>query len=198
MKFLHLSPAMLEFYYAQATPNDYFIAALSGSSYMYPRAFPKEWRPKEIELARGYMEKLDLRVFEIMDYAGDKTEAGDNNLPREIVDEYFRGMPEAIGFLNGYYAANTFAVRDQRPLVSYDYYLSAEKPEAAAAADLTELAEMNPTRPYFLLVHVRENSDVARVKRICDRLGAAFEVVPLDLFLKMAGANPTFQERYLP
>ncbi len=198
LKFVNLSPAMLEFYYDQATPNDYFIAALSGSSYMYPRAFPKKWLPQEIELARGLMAKLDLRVFEIMDYAGDKTEAGDNNLPRAIVDDYFRGMPEAIGFLNGYYAANTFAVRDERPLLSYDYYLAAQRPEAAVAADLTELAEVNPARPYFLLVHVRENSDVARVKRICDLLGAGFEVVPLDVFLKMAGANPTFQEQYLP
>ena len=83
-------------------------------------------------------------------------------------------------------------------MLSYDYYLSAAKPEAAVAADLTELAELNPTRPYFLLVHVRENSDVARVKRICDRLGPEFEIVPLDLFLTMAGANPTFQERCLP
>ncbi len=198
MKFLQLSPAMLEFYYAQASPNDYFIAALSGSSYMYPRAFPPEWRPKEIELARGLMAKLDLRVFEIMDYAGDKTEAGENNLPRAVVDDYFRGMPDALGFLNGYYAANTYAVRDHRALLSYDYYLSAAKPEAAAAADLTELAEINPARPYFLLVHVRENSDVARVKRICDRLGPDFEIVPLDLFLTMAGSNPTFQERCLP
>jgi len=198
MKFVDLSPAMLEYYYSQATPNDYFIAALSGSSYMYPRAFPAAWRPKEIELARGLMARLDLRVFEIMDYAGDKTEAGENNLPRGIVDDYFRGMPDAIGFLNGYYAANTFAVRDHRPLVSYDYYLSAQRPEAAVAADLTELAEINPARPYFLLVHVRENSDVARVKRICDRLGPGFEIVPLDVFLKMAGESPTFQERCLP
>ena len=196
-KFFKLTPAMLEYYYAQATPNDYFIAALSGSSYMYPRAFPAQWRPKEIELARGLMEKLDLRVFEIMDYAGDKTEAGDNNLPRAIVDDYFQGMPDALGFLNGYYAANTFAIRGKRPFVSYDYYLSADRPEAAAAADLTELAEVNAARPYFLLVHVRENSDVARVKRITDRLGPNFEVIPLDVFLKMAGENPTFHERYM-
>ena len=143
------------------------------------------------------MEKLDLRVFEIMDYAGDKTEAGDNNLPRAIVDDYFQGMPDALGFLNGYYAANTFAIRGKRPFVSYDYYLSADRPEAAAAADLTELAEVNAARPYFLLVHVRENSDVARVKRITDRLGPNFEVIPLDVFLKMAGENPTFHERYM-
>jgi len=35
------------------------------------------------------------------------------------------------------------------------------------------------------------------VKSICDRLGPEFEVVPLDLFLKYAGENPTFKERYL-
>jgi len=87
-------------------------------------------------------------------------------------------------------------LRGPRPFLSYDYYLPAGKPEAAAAADLTELAAMNPARPYFLLVHVRENSDVARVKRITDRLGKDFEIIPLDIFLTMAGQNPTFQERY--
>jgi hypothetical protein len=44
---------------------------------------------------------------------------------------------------------------------------------------------------------VREYSDVARVKSICDRLGSQFEVVPLDVFLKLAGENPTFKERYM-
>jgi hypothetical protein len=197
MKFHHLSPAMLEFFYSQATPNDYFIGCLSGSSYMYPKAFPPRWLPEEIQLARRLMDSLDLKVFEIMDYSADQTEAGNNELTREIVDAYYRGMPEAIGFLNGYFASHTFAVREKRPFISYDYYLSAEKPEAEAAADLEELASLNRARPYFLLVHVRENSDVARVKSICDRLGPEFEVVPLDLFLKYAGENPTFKERYL-
>jgi len=197
MKFHHMSPSLLEFFYSQATPNDYFIGCLSGSSYMYPKAFPPRWLPEEIQLARRLMDSLDLKVFEIMDYSADKTEAGNNELTREIVDAYYKGMPEAIGFLNGYFASHTFAVRGKRPFISYDYYLSAEKPEAEAAADLEELAALNNARPYYLLVHVRENSDVARVKSICDRLGPEFEVVPLDLFLKYAGENPTFKERYL-
>src|SRR5690606_4937205 len=100
---------------------DYFIGCLSGSSYMYPKAFPKEWLPKEIARARELMEQLDLRVFEIMDYAGDGTEAGENNLPKEIVDVYYNEMPDAIGFLNGYYASNTFTVRGKVPFISYDY-----------------------------------------------------------------------------
>jgi len=41
MKFHHMSPSLLEFFYSQATPNDYFIGCLSGSSYMYPKAFPR-------------------------------------------------------------------------------------------------------------------------------------------------------------
>jgi hypothetical protein len=197
MKFHFMSPAMLEYFYSQATPNDYFIGCLSGSSYMYPKAFPRRWLPEEIQNARRLMDSLDLDVFEIMDYSADKTEAGNNELTREIVDAYYAGMPEAIGFLNGYFASHTFAVREKRPFISYDYYLSAEKPEAEAAADLEELAALNSVRPYFLLVHVRENSDVARVKSICDRLGPEFEVVPLDRFLKFAGEDPTFRERYL-
>jgi hypothetical protein len=197
MKFHYMSPAMLEYFYSQSTPNDYFIGCLSGSSYMYPKAFPGKWLPKEIENAKNLMDSLDLNVFEIMDYSADKTEAGNNELTKEIVDAYYTGMPGAIGFLNGYFASHTFAVRDKRPFISYDYYLSADKPEAEAAADLEELATLNNDRPYFLLVHVRENSDVARVKSICDKLGSECEVVPLDVFLKLAGETPTFKERYL-
>ena len=33
-------------------------------------------------------------------------------------------------------------------------------------------------------------------ERITDRLGKDFEILPLDIFLTMAGHNPTFKERY--
>ncbi len=196
MKFIDLSPAMMEYYYDQATPNDYFIGSLSGSSYMYPKAFSKKWLPKEIARAADYMKRLDLNVFEIMDYSEGGTETCDNNLPKDIVDEYYKNMPDAIGFINGYRASNTFTIRDKRPLISYDYYLAAEKPEDEVVADLEELVEINSELPYFLLVHVRESSTVARVKSICDKLGNNIELVPLDIFLKMAGENPTYKEYY--
>jgi len=142
------------------------------------------------------MKKLDLNVFEIMDYSEGGTETCYNNLPKSVVDEYYRSMPDAIVFINGYRASNTFTVRDKKPFVSYDYYLAAEKPEAEVVADLEELAAINSERPYFLLVHVRESSDIARVKSICDKLSENIEVLPLDIFLKMAGENPTFKEYY--
>jgi hypothetical protein len=46
-------------------------------------------------------------------------------------------------------------------------------------------------------MHVREYSNVQRVKSIIDKLGPEFELVPLDIFIRMAGEAPTFKERFL-
>jgi hypothetical protein len=131
-----------------------------------------------------------------MDYSEGATVEGNSDLPKSIVDLYYEGMPEAIGFVNGYAPSYTFTVRDKKPFLSYDYYLSPTRPEDDAVADLQELAKVNARRPYFLLVHIRESSDIKRVKGILDKLGPGFEVVPLDVFLTMAGTEPTFEERF--
>ncbi len=180
-----------------ATPNDYFIGCLSGPGYMYPKAIPSRLLPEVIGKAKELMDQLDLKVFEIMDYSEGATIEGNTELTKEVVDAYYKGMPNAIGFVNGYAPAYTFAVKDGKPLVSYDYYLSPTRPEADAVADLQELASINAKRPYFLLVHVRESSDIKRVKGILSKLGPEFNVVPLDIFLTMAGKQPTFRERFL-
>jgi hypothetical protein len=197
MNWVWLSPAMMEYFYSQATPNDYFIGSLSGPGYMYPKAIPNELRPPLIAEARRLMEKLDLNVFEIMDYSEGATVEGNTELTEEVVDDYYEGMPDAIGFVNGYAPSFSFTVRDGRPLISYDYYLSPSRPEAQAASDLKELAAINPQRPYFLLMHVRQWSDITRVKDILDRLGSEFELLPLDVFLTMAGQEFTFEEALL-
>ncbi len=196
MNWVWLAPSMMEYFYSQATPNDYFIGSLSGPGYMYPKAIPPKYLPEVIKIARDLMQQLDLNVFEIMDYSEGATVEGNTDLPREIIDEYYKGMPEAIGFANGYAPAFTFTSKNGRPFISYDYYLSPTRPEADAVADLQELASINSNRPYFLLLHVRQWSDITRVKGILDKLGPDFEVVPLDIFLKMAGSQPTFKERF--
>lgn len=197
MNYIWLAPAMLEYFYSMATPNDFFIGCLSGPGYIYPKAVPSELLPPLIEKARELMEQLDLNVFEIMDYSEGATVEGSTELTKEVVDAYYEGMPHVLGFVNGYAPAFTFTVREKKPVISYDYYLSPTRTEADAVADLEELATINKKRPYFLLVHVRESSNVKRVKSILDKLGQEFELVPLDIFLKMAGNKPTFQERFL-
>ena len=197
MNYVWMAPAMMEYFYSTATPNDFFIGCLSGPGYMYPKAIPPERLPSLIHKAHELMEKLDLNIFEIMDYSEGATVEGNTELTKAVVDAYYNGMPDVLGFVNGYAPAFTFTVKDQKPLISYDYYLSPTRSEAAAVADLEELAFINKKRPYFLLVHVRESSNVKRVKSILDKLGPDFSLVPLDIFLKMAGREPTFKERFL-
>ncbi len=197
MNWQWLAPAMLEYFYGMATPNDYFIGGLSGPGYMYPKAIPRTSLPAVVAKTRELTNALDLPIFEFMDYSQGATVEGNTDLTKEIFDTYVKGMPEEMGFINGYAPSYTFGMEQGKPLISFDYYLSETRPEADAAADLQELTAVNAKRPYFLLIHIREYSDLERTKNILDRLGAGCEVVPLDVFLKMAAAAPTFQERFL-
>jgi hypothetical protein len=196
MNWQWLAPAMLEFFYSQATPNDYFIGSLSGPGYMYPKAIPEKLLPGVIAKAKELMDILDLNAFEIMDYSEGATVEGNCELPQYITDAYYEGMPNAIGFLNGYAPAHTFTTKDGRPFLSFDYYVSETKPEPDVIADLQELAKINAKKPYFMVIHVREWSDITRVKSILDKLGPDFELVPTDVFLKLAGNNPTYKEYF--
>ncbi len=197
MNYSWLVPSLLEFFYATSTPNDYFIGALSGPGYMYPKAVPPDQLPGLIRRADSLMKKLDLRVFDIMDHSVHGPQEEYTDLTRSVVDAYYENMPEAIGFVNGYGPANTFDVRNGRPLISFEYYLSPTISVTEARDDLLELARLNEARPYFLLLHIRETSDVARVKSILNQLPESFELVPLDVFIRMAGKNPTFTRRMI-
>ena len=197
MNYTWMAPGMAEYFYSTATPNDYLIGCLSGPGYLYPKAVPKKYLKPLIAMGADQMKQLDLQVFETMDWSDGDEISGNTDLPKDIIDLYYEGMPEAIGFVNGYGPGYTFTVRDGKPFVSFDYYLSPRRPEADAVADLEELAAHNTKRPYFLMMHIREYSDVKRVKGILDKLGPEFEVVPLDVFLTMAGSQPTFEERML-
>lgn len=134
MNWVRLAPAMMEFFYTQATPNDYFIGALSGPGYMYPKAVPADKLPPLLERAAGLMDELDLRVFEVMDYSEGFFHIGNADLPRRIIDAYYDAMPSALGFINGYGPARTFAMRDGRPFVSFDYYVHPTTPEPVAVS----------------------------------------------------------------
>ena len=193
-----LAPALFEYFYKHATPNDYFIGALSGPSYMYPGAIPPEYLPKVIAMDRELMKTLDLRIYGIMErtHGGDRY-VGNTNLPKRIVDAYYDGLPEAIGFVFGYGPGHTFDCRGNVPFLSYDYYLSPKRPADDVVADIKELVVMNPQRPYFLTMHVRESSGMGRVSDILKQLGPEFEVVPLDVLVKMAGESPTYKTRFL-
>lgn len=197
MEWLDFAPALLQYYYESATPNDTFIGSLSGPGYFYPKQYPPEKLPGALQIADEYMEQLDLHVFGIMDYSDGDRKVGHVDLPERVVDAYYENMPHVKGFLCGYGPGNTYDHRNERPFISYNYYLEAEKSIEDVVLDIRELARLNPERPYFLPVHVRENNQVQRVKEIFDRLGSEFEMVPPREFMILAGKAPTMTTRFV-
>lgn len=196
MNWTWIAPCSIQYFNEAATPNDYFIAGLSGPGYMYPEPIPEEAFWPLMKEANRLMDILDLRVMEIMDYSEGNRHVGNTDLYKDVVDRYYKAFPDVIGFINGYGSARTFDLRGDRPMVSYDYYLGVRRPTDEAIADLQELIHLNSNRPYFLLVHVRESTTIDRVADIIDGLGDEVEVVPLDTFLKMAAEEQTYKTRY--
>ncbi|MDQ8183108.1 GxGYxYP domain-containing protein [Pelagicoccus sp. SDUM812005] len=197
MSWSRTSPGALQYFAEAATPNDYFIGGLSGPGYMYPKPIPERRFWPLMAEARELMDTLDLRVMEIMDYSEGNRHVGNTDLPRELVDRYYKAFPDVIGFVNGYGSARTFDLRGERPMLSYDYYLGLHRPTVEAIADLEELIQLNRKRPYFLLIHVRESTTIDRVADILEGVSEEMEVVPLDVFLKLAASRQTYERRYL-
>lgn len=196
MNWTKFSPAALEYFHESATPNDYFIGGLSGPGYMYPNNIPEDRFFVLMDEAKELMEALDERVMEIMDNSAADGNVGNAELFEETVDRYYEAFPDVIGFINGYGPARTRDLRDTRPLISYDYYIDPKRPREEVAADLNELIRLNQKLPYFLLAHVRESNDVNSLVDVVDRLEGPVEVVPLDVFLKLAASNKTYQTRF--
>ena len=196
MSWVMYSPAALEYFHESATPNDYFIGGLSGPAYMYPNHIPAARFGPLMKEATDLMTVLDERVFEIMDNSAADGNLGNADLTKETVDRYYASFPDVIGFINGYGPARTRDLRDTRPMISYDYYIDPRRPREEVAADMNELIALNAKRPYFLLVHVRESNDVNSVVEVIKQLTGPVEVVPLDVFLKLAASNQTYVTRY--
>ena len=196
MNWSKYSPAALEYFHESATPNDYFLGGLSGPGYMYPNHIPADRFSLLMDEAKELMELLDERVLEIMDNSAADGNVGNTDLTKETVDRYYENFPDVIGFINGYGPARTRDLRDTRPMISYDYYIDPKRPREAVTNDLNELITLNAKRPYFLLVHVRESNDVNSLVEVTKNLNGPVEIVPVDVFLKLAASNKTYTTRY--
>ena len=187
-------PAEMEMFVQDRTPNDYFLGGQSG--YMYPVAIPADKFPALMKEMNEGMAVADEHVVGIMDHTRRGVPVGYFDLPKRTVDEYYKYAPDAIGFVNGYASAHTFDLRNGQAFMSYDYYMDQHRAEDDVVADLNELMRLNPRRPYYLFIHVRESNSLKRVMSIMKRLDENPAIVPLDTFLKLAASNKTYETRY--
>ena len=201
---LEIQPAILQMFYEQATANDTFIAALSGPGYLYPKAVPPSKLVGLLELAGRSMDTLDLHAMVTFDASLAATQShtvtGDCTLSAEVVAAYTAHLPQARAILNGYGPTFTFASSSTAAgnvsTVSFDYYLDPGGTVDSIAADLISLAELNPTAPYLLVVHVREWSTVGRVTEVLTKLPSTFSLLPAHEWIPLADEHPTFRTRF--
>ncbi len=199
---LQIQPVILQMFYEQATANDTFVGALGADGYSYPKAIPKELLPSRLAFAQQAMRTLDLHHFVIFDASeaiGEHTVTGNTCLNQDVVSQYFLSMPDCVGFYNGYAPSFSFKhdPSSNHSVMSFDYYLDPGRSISEAISDIEMLARLNPVRPYYLAIHVREFSTVGKVISIVDGLDETlFEVVNADDLWEMANANPTFLDRF--
>ena len=187
-------PAEMEMFVQDRTPNDYFLGGQSG--YMYPVAIPPDKFPALMQEMNEGIARADEHVVGIMDHTRRGIPLGYFDLPKSVVDEYYKYAPDVIGFVNGYASSHTFDLRNGQAFMSYDYYLDQHRAEDDVVADLNELMQLNPVRPYFLFIHVRESNSLKRVMSIMKRLNEHPTIEPLDTFLKLAASNKTYETFY--
>ena len=84
-EYFHVAPALLQYYYETATPNDHFIGSLSGPGYFYPKYFPPDKLPAVLQREDSLMRLMDLHVFGIMDFSEGDHAVGNADLTKQVV-----------------------------------------------------------------------------------------------------------------
>lgn len=127
---LDLGPALLEYYYETKGPADYLMCGPSGAGYNYPTPFRD--RKAYLALSRQLMQAADMRTVMVINrlvqrlpgnLVAHRTAAGDIPLPlgehggpieelknqygadwvdQAVVEDYAAGLPEALGFFQGF------------------------------------------------------------------------------------------------
>lgn len=192
-----LIPAVADYYYATATPNDYFLGAVSGIGYCYPDHYGKRFREPDrkrvfdefLDLTADYMQRMDLRELWIMGithpelirrYAekisSHRTQhsALSTNLRALFVD-YGRRLtdPNSVTYPTAHNVAVFHAITGWR---------EEDNREERITRMVNEISAMTPpTRPAFLHVFVWNwGFDLEMLNEVAKRLGSEYVLVRPD------------------
>ncbi len=192
-----LIPAIVDYYYTTATPNDYFLGAVSGVGYCYPDHYARRFREPDgkrvfdefLDLTAHYMQRMDLREIWIMGitrpelirrYAGKISthrtphSALGTNLRALFVD-YGRQLTDPNLFT--YPTAHNVAV-----FHAITGWREEDTREERITRMVNEIRAMTPpTRPAFLHVFVWNwGFDLEMLNEVAKRLGSEYVPVRPD------------------
>jgi hypothetical protein len=179
-----LAPAVLRWYYENASGGDQFVAGPSGLGYVYPSRMRAEDLDRFADRLNAYMGRADLGIAEILDdqAAFDRTDLWSTYLRQQNIDALFYSGPDAHGQIGW---ANDKPVIAQRDTlwdgVTDEKTLIREinaRPVSPATADGYTL----------ILVHCWTKS-LSDIRTVVDGLGSDVEVVTPREFVSLIRRN---------
>ena len=212
--FREVGPAVLEYYYATATDNDYLVCGPSGIGYNYLSGFA-DWQGF-LEHTRVAMAATSLRTIwainrvvrhlpnggiehrlkdgpivytpeEMGAFGGLKDQKGADWVDPEMVARYMEGIPGALGFFQGWERIPGEGPRWVEGKAWCPTVALVRDDVDAVLAEFAAASEEQP-RPAFLAGHVNcYRADMDVIIEIVRRLEAdGYAVVRPDVFLRLA------------
>lgn len=183
---LNLIPDVVDWYYAHATANDYFLGAVSGVGYTYPDLYGKRYRdPVRAQVYDGFLDQTrdtmassDLRALWIM-----------NATRPEVIARYAQRIPQLEALFPDYGRRLSSATEATYPTarnVPVFHALTTWREDEEQAAKcprvVEEIRRFTPrTRPAFLhLFALNWFVDLPLLQQIVENLGPEYQVVRPD------------------
>ncbi len=211
--FAKVGPAILEYYYKTCTENDYLVCGPSGIGYNYLSGF-QDWRGF-LQHSADAMKETSLRTIwninrvvrhlpggriehrlkegpiaytreEMGAFGGIKDEKGADWVDPEMVERYVRGIPDALGFFQGWERIPGEGPRWVDGKLWCPTGALVRRDIDAVVREFEEAAAQQPL-PAFVAGHVNcYKADMDTIVEVVRRLEAkGYQVVRPDVFLRL-------------
>ncbi len=197
-RMLDLAPAVLQYYYATAAPNDYFLAGTSGVAYYQVNPMDFSRYPGLLDQETpGLLRKLDIRIIRNFgDWLGVQMSFYDRLRAATV------SFPEMLGWIEGHgiplpgegalpYERATPVLLDGRYLdFPFSAWCDGDSDVDRSAASIRAYAATHPGRPLQILVGMdQKQSTPTTVEAIAARLGPRFRFVRPDVLYRSRPAQ---------
>ena len=194
-----LAPAILQYFYANATPNDYFIAGVSGVAYYHVNAMDFGRYPQLLDQETPQLLKaLDVRIIRNFgDWLGVQMSFYDRL--RMVSAAY----PDLLGWIEGHgipapsdptaphYERTTAVQIDGQHLdVPFSAWCDGDADVSRTVAEIRTFIASNPGSALTVLVAMDlKGSSPTTVRAIMDQLGSDYEYVRPDVLYRSRPAT---------
>ena len=198
-RMLDLAPAVLQSFYGTATPNDYFIAGVSGVAYFHVNAIDFGRYPQLLnEETPQTLKRLDIRMIRNFgDWLGAQMTFYDRL--RTIAAAY----PELLGWIEGHgipspsnptasrYERTTSVQLDGKYLdVPFSAWCDGDADVPRTVEEIRTFIASHPERSLTVLVGMDlKGSSPTTVRTIIDQLGTGYEYVRPDILFRSRPAT---------